>query len=77
MSQAEDDRDDAAEIGRRMHDLLVDTCRNFAAEDGASSDLAEALEHLLVAERRTWQEINTLRAHRATELWLAAQEVVS
>ena len=69
MAQAEDDLQDAEELGRRVHALLVDTSGRFAEDEGDSRDLAEALEHLIVAEKRTWKAISALRAHRAIELW--------
>ena len=73
IGQAEQELDELQETGRALAELVVDTARRLAEDEGNSLPLCEALDHLTTAERRFWRGLTQLVEQRAWELWHAEQ----
>lgn len=62
------------EEGNRIHDLLVDTSRRVADNEGASQALIDALEGVTAAHRALTKTRNAMVLARAIEMWLRDPE---
>ena len=71
MGQATREMSYTDEIGAQLAELVIETARRVAADDGESRYLFLALDALTTAERAFWRAQESLVDQRAAELWHA------